>query len=94
MSRRDLNSTGTKLQVNIAVSNDRDLTVSQRQLQHFADQMPITRIFRIYRNGSIAQHRLRTGSGNSQIGISFTHNRITDIPQIAGIIFMFHLNIT
>ena len=49
---------------------------------------------RIDCNSSITQHRFRPCSGYRKISFHLTNNRIADIPQISGIIFMFNFNIT
>ena len=62
----DLDAAGTKFQIDIAVGDDGDFTIGQRQLHHLADQVLIARVFRMHHHGGIAEHGFRARGGDSQ----------------------------
>ena len=66
MGWRDLYAACAKGWVNIVIGNDRQRSADQGQLQCFSNQMSLALIFRIYRNGNIAQHGLGPCGGNNQ----------------------------
>ena len=93
MSRRDLYAAGTKLFVYICVRDNRDLTVRQRKLQHFSDQILITLVIRIDCHCGITKQSLRTGRCDLDESALFPDNRIIDVPEISGLIHMLNLGI-
>ena len=46
--RGDLNNAGTELHVNIVVGDYRYLAVGQRELNHFADDVLVALVVRVY----------------------------------------------
>ena len=53
MCRCDLNCTCTEFDINIIVSDNRDLTANKRQNEHLADNVLVTLVFRVNSNCSI-----------------------------------------
>ena len=60
MCRSYLNNTCTEVHFNVIVSNDRYFTVNERKYDHFANEVLVTLISRIYCYSSIAEECLRT----------------------------------
>ena len=59
MRRGNLHRTGALVRVGIFIGNDRYTAPDNGQLDKFADQARIARIFRMHRNAGIAQHGFR-----------------------------------
>ena len=84
--RSDFHAAGAFFHVGVFVANDRNTTVNQRQNDIFANQIFVTRIFRVNGYASIAQQGFRTGSRNHQIiftvcGFRAVSQRIADVPH-------------
>ena len=91
MCRCDLYASGSEFFIYIRICDHRDLTVGQRQLQHLADQILISFIFRIDCNGGISEQRLRTGGCDLHKTSFFSDDRIIDMPEKSVLIDMFYL---
>ena len=77
------------------IGNDRDLTVTQGQVNHLADQMLVADIFRVHAQGAIGQHGFRACGGNGHAGNDFcravfvgngfrtVHEGVADVPEVA-----------
>ena len=92
MGRGNLYRTSTKGGVDILISKQRNLPVYYWQNQGLAHQLRITLVSRIYRHAGIAEHGLRTGGGNLHIPV-LTLYLIADMPQMACLGLMLHLNV-
>ncbi len=92
MGRGNLDATGTKFRIDIVIGNNRNLPVTQGQFHHFANQVFIAFIVRVYRQSGITEHGFRAGGGNYHMIFSISSfcalgKRITEIPE--GAIFFF-----
>ncbi len=66
MRRRHLHCAGAQRRVNqFSVGDDRNIPSQERNRDQLADEMPVTRIIGMNRNGSIAEHRLGPGRGKA-----------------------------
>ena len=90
MCRCDLNASCSEFLVNIFICDNRDLTVSQRQFQHLADQVFVSFILRVYCNCSISKKCFRTGSCNLYKSSLFSHDRVIDVPEKSVLILMLY----
>ena len=91
VSRSDLYTAGSKLFIHIFISDHRDLSVCQRQLQHFPYQVFISFILRIYCHCRISQKSLRTGGGNLYILSFLSYYRVVNVPEKSVLVLMFYL---
>src|SRR5207248_11551220 len=69
----------------------RDLPVHQQQQNFFADEMLVAFVFRVYGNGGITQHGLRSGSSHHN-GFAVADG-IADLVQLSGNFFVHHFEI-
>ena len=91
MCRCDLYASCSKFFVNILIRDNRDLTVSQRQFQHLADQIFVSLIIRIYCNCSISKQCFRTGGCDLYKSAFLSYDRIIDVPEKSVLILMLYL---
>ena len=92
--RSNFYGAGTKFQIYIAISDDGDNAVSNRQTQMFANQMTIAGVFRVNCYCGIAKHSFRTSGSNGQEGTFFFNNGVLNVPQVTCVILMFYFDIT
>ena len=92
MGRCNLYTACTIFHIYIFISDDRNLSVSSRQLHPLPDQMRISFIFRINSDGRITGNRFRTGRRDAHSTFLIS-KRIIEIPQMAHIIFMLYFDI-
>src|SRR6185369_3332152 len=57
--RRDLDSAGAKLRIDVLVGNDRDLAIGEWQEDCLAHEFAVTIVSWIYGDGSVAKHCFR-----------------------------------
>ena len=91
---RDLQHAGAKLNIDVLIGHDRQMRLvlhRQRPNRVFADQMPITRILRVHRNGRVARDRLRPRGRNLQPRVRFLHHLHLEIKELAVLLFHNHL---
>ena len=91
MCRCDLYTAGSEFFVNILISNYRDLSVCKRQLQHLANQILVSLIFRIYCNCSITQKCLRTCGCDLNETSFLSYDGIIDVPEKSVLVLMHNL---
>ena len=91
MCRCDLYASGTKFFINILIGNNRDLSVCERKLQHFANNVFVTVIIRVYCNCSISKKCFRTCCCNFHEFSFFSNNRVIDVPEKSVLILMLNL---
>ena len=89
--RCDLYASGSKFFIYVRIRDHRDLTISQRQLQHLADQILVSFIFRVYGNGRISKQCLRTSGRDLHETSFFSDDRVIDMPEESVLIHMFYL---
>ena len=92
MTGSHLHCTSAKAQLHIVIRDDRELSAHERQDGILANQMLIFLIRRVDGDTGVAQHRLRTGGGDDEFLIGIFH-RITDVPEVARDILVFHFRI-
>ena len=92
MRRRDLHRACTELFIYIVIRHDGDLSVYQRQDHIFPNDVLVSLIIRVYRDGSIAQHRLRT-CGRDLKETVCPHDGILDMPEVSVLILVLHLGV-
>ena len=96
--RSDFHAAGAFFHVGVFVANDRNTTVNQRQNDIFANQIFVTRIFRVNGHAGIAQQGFRTSSRNHQIifticGFRAVSQRIADVPHRTFRFAVFHFQV-
>ena len=91
VSRSHLYTAGAEFHVHILVSNNGNFPVHQRQQALLADDVLITFVIGVHGNAGVTQHGLGTGGGNDDIAAFLTHDGILQVPEIAGLILIFHL---
>ena len=92
MGRRDLNRTGSEFLVYIIICHDRNLSVHKRQKRFLSYDILVSVVVRMYGNGGISKHRLRTGCRNLKELIC-SHDRILDMPEESVLLLMLNLRI-
>ena len=90
MSRCNLNGSGSKFLIHIAVRNNRNLLIYQRKQHHLPHYVPVSLIIRVYGNRCIPKHGFRTGGRNLKKLIR-SYNRIPDMPEMPCLLLMLHL---
>ena len=98
VGRGDFHAAGAEFRIAVVVSYDRDAAANQWQLYEFADQSLVAFVFRVYRNGSIAEHGFRAGGGNHQVIQTFSRlgavsQRVAKVPQEAFLVVVFNLKV-
>ncbi|CCK17248.1 hypothetical protein BN136_3258 [Cronobacter universalis NCTC 9529] len=96
--RGDFHAASAFFHIGVFVADDRDAAVNQRQHDILADQIFITRIFRVYGNAGIAQQGFRAGGGDHQVifavgGFRAVRQRIADMPHRAFRLAVFHFQV-
>ena len=84
--RGDLHAAGAFFHISVFIADDGNAAVNQRQNNKFANQIFITRIFRVDGHAGIAQYGFRTGGGDDQViftisGFRAVSQRIADVPH-------------
>ncbi|CAH0325853.1 hypothetical protein SRABI106_04543 [Rahnella aquatilis] len=98
MRRGDLHATRTFLHIGVFIGNNRNTTAYQRENDLFADQIAVTRIFRVNGNAGITEHGFRTRGGDHQVIFAFSgfravSQRITQVPHGTFGFAVFHFKI-
>ena len=84
--RGDLHTTGAFFHIGVFIAQNGNATTDQRQNDLFADQVFVTRIFRVHCHAGITKYGFRTGGGDHQIIFAFSSfravsQRITQVPH-------------
>ena len=88
----NLDRTGTKLWVDKVILDQRDFTAQNRQQQGSALELVKTLIAGVHRYGGIAQQRLGAGGRHHHaLVLAPPLDRIADMPEMAGLIFVLAL---
>ncbi|ENZ84189.1 hypothetical protein D088_330002 [Salmonella enterica subsp. houtenae serovar 16:z4,z32:-- str. RKS3027] len=96
--RSDFHAASAFFHVGVFIADNRNAAIHQRQDHKFANQVFITRIFRVYCHAGIAQQGFRTRRGDHQIiftvgGFRAVGKRIADMPHRAFRLAVFHFQI-
>ena len=91
MSRCDLYTSCSEFLVYIFISDHRNLSVCKRKLQHLANKILVTLIFRVYSNSSITQQSFRTCSCDLYETSLFPYDRVINVPEKSVLILMLNL---
>ena len=81
--RRDLDAAAAERRIAVVVGDDRHQAAGERQPDLLADEMLVALVGGVYRDGSVAQHRLWTGRRDDQVAAA-VRERIAQVPQAAG----------
>ena len=92
MRRGDLDAAGAEFEIDVAVGDDRDFAIGQRQLCHLADHVLVAFVFRMNHDGGIAEHGFRAGGGHHQAARAIGQ-RIADVPHEAVFFFLHHFEV-
>jgi hypothetical protein len=66
MCRRDFDAAGAEFEIDVAVGDDRNFAIGQRQFHHLADHVLVALVFRVDHHGGVAKHGFRPGGGYGQ----------------------------
>ena len=99
MGASDLDATGAKGAIYEVVGNDRNFSITQRQVNKLADQMLVALVLRVNGQRTVGEHRLRTRGGDVHADdqIAFVvklwavGKRIQDVPHEPVALDRFHL---
>ena len=96
MSGCDLYHAGAKFHIHIGIRHNGDLTVHQGQKHLPADEGGISFVLRINSHCGISQHGFRTCGGKFQEFCCtrrpvFLQKRVFDMPEMAGLFFVYNL---
>ena len=89
--RCDLYTAGSKIFIYILISNHRNLTVREWQLQHLTNDILVSLVLWIYCNGCITEQCLRTCGCDLYESSFLANNRIIDVPEEAILLLMYNL---
>ena len=89
---RDLHGARPEFLVHIFVRDDWDPAIGQRKQERFPDQVRISRIGGIDRDGGIAEHRLGTG-GRHDDELFRTLDGIFDVPKEPRVLGILHFRV-
>ena len=92
MGRCDLYSAGSEFFIYIGIRHDRDFFAHQRQDCFLSYDVFVALIIRMYGDGCIAQHGLRTGGCDLQEIIG-SHDRILDMPEMSVLFLMLNFRV-
>jgi len=98
VGRGDFHAAGAEFRIAVIVSDDRDAATNQWQLNKLADQGLVAFVFRVYRNGSVAEHGFWTGGSNHQViqtfgGFGAVSQRVAQVPQETFLVVVFHFKV-
>ena len=94
MSGRDLDRAGAEFPIDEnGISHNRDAALGQRQCNALADQSVVAGVFGVDGDAGVAQHGFGPRRGHREMRCRVIRKRVTDVVQLAGGIFMFHLDI-
>ena len=99
MRRRDLHDTGTELLFHVIIFDHRDFASRERKDYRLAPKVSVPFVLRIDRHSRVTWKRFRACRGDHDVvvvglaGDTFvgTDNRVTDIPKMTVVLFVFHL---
>src|SRR3989338_397085 len=80
-----------KFGINSFICNNGYFTSYHREYEHFANHFLVSFVIWVYRNGDVAQHRFGTCSGDCDEEVRFIPERVSDIPEMSFVVFMFYL---
>ena len=80
MCRGDLHNAGTEVLLHVAIGNDRDFFIDERQNDRFADECLVALVIRVHRHGGIAQHGFRAGGRKLNVAGAVAQ-RVTQMPE-------------
>ena len=89
---RDLESAGAEADVHVLVGDHRHLTPRERHHCHLADKTPVSGVFGIDRDGSVAEDRLRAGGSHRQ-RFARSGDRILHVVELSGLVLVLHFEI-
>ena len=92
VARRNLNTAGAELHINVLVTENRNLAVHDREDAGLADEVLVALVVRVDSNAGIAHEGLRTGGRNHQLARA-VRQRIADVPQLARLGFVLNLSV-
>ena len=93
MGRRHLHTAGAEFHLSIVVGHHGDFLVHQGQNDLLAHDGGIALIVGVDTHAAVAQHGLGTGGGDHHFSAAVGQG-ITNVPQVTGLIHVFHLGIT
>ncbi len=79
---RDLDAAAAELRIDVAVGDDGNLALGERQPKPAADQVAVALIVGMHRDGGVAQHRFRTRRRDHDVAIGIDE-WIAQVPQVA-----------
>ena len=89
MGRSHLDAAGAEFHFGIVIRNHRDFLVHQRQNNHFANNILVAIVIGVNAHAGVAKHSLRAGGSNDHFPAAICQ-RIPDMPQMTGLIHVFH----
>ena len=92
VARRNLNTAGAELHIDVLVTENRNLAVHDREDAGLADEVLVALVVRVDGNAGIAHKGLRTGGRNHQLARA-VRQRIADVPQLARLGFVLNLSV-
>ena len=90
--RSDLHCSCTELFVHIVIRHDRNLTPHERQDHIFPDDILVSLIVRVHRDGSIPEHGLRTCGRDLEEPVR-AHDRIFDVPEMSFLLLVLYFRV-
>ena len=87
-----LHGAGAEADLAVFVAYDGDLTIHDGQDALLADEVLELLIVGVHGHAGVAHHGLGTGGGHHDVA-GTVRQRIADIPQVAGLVHIFHLGV-
>ena len=88
----NLNAARAEFHINVIVRNNGDFSVGQRKLQHFADDILVALVGRVYRNGGVAEQCFGAGRCDFEVAAS-VRKRVVDVPEEAVLLLVLALDV-
>ncbi len=92
VARGDLESAGAEFGVDVLVGDDRQPPADQGQDAVATDQVGVSLVLRVHRDGGVGHHRLRADSGHGQHAVGVLY-RVVDRVQGVGLLAVFDLEV-
>ena len=91
VGRGHLHAAGAEFHIHVLVGHDGHFPAHQGQNAGLAHDVLIPLVVGVDGHAGVAQHGLRPGSGHDHIAALLPLDGVADVPQVAGLVLVFHL---
>ena len=86
MCRRNFDAAGAEIGIDVTVGDNRDLSITHRQLDGFPDDAPVTVVIRVNSYRGVAEHGLRSRRRHYHMA-GAVGQRISNVPEFTVLFF-------